>query len=69
LVRTILAMGDSLAMDVVAEGVETIEQLDVLTQLGCAHAQGYFISRPVPADAMRDTMSALAEMRYVTSSR
>jgi diguanylate cyclase (GGDEF)-like protein len=69
LVRTILAMGDSLAMDVVAEGVETIEQLDVLTQLGCAHAQGYFISRPVPAEAMRDTMSALAEMRYVTSSR
>jgi diguanylate cyclase (GGDEF)-like protein len=61
LVRTILAMGESLGLEVVAEGVETIEQLDVLTQLGCTHVQGYLISRPVHANAMRGTLSALAD--------
>ncbi len=63
LVRTILAMGDSLGLDVVAEGVETVQQLDVLTQLGCTHVQGYLISRPVQAHAMRGTLSALADSR------
>lgn len=61
LVRTILAMGDSLGLDVVAEGVETVQQLDVLTQLGCTHVQGYLISRPVQAHAMRGTLSALVD--------
>ncbi len=69
LVRTILAMGESLGMEVVAEGVETIEQLDVLTQLGCTHVQGYLISRPVHANAMRGTLSALADVRHITSVR
>ena len=67
LVRTILAMGESLGLEVVAEGVETIEQLAVLTQLGCSHVQGYLISRPVHANAMRSTLSALAEVRNITS--
>lgn len=69
LVRTILAMGASLGLEVVAEGVETIQQLDVLTQLGCAHVQGYLISRPVHATAMRGTLSALADVRHITSAR
>jgi EAL domain-containing protein (putative c-di-GMP-specific phosphodiesterase class I) len=34
---------------VVAEGVETGEQYEALAQLGCTHAQGYYIARPVPA--------------------
>ena len=67
LVRTILAMGESLGLEVVAEGVETIEQLAVLTQLGCTHVQGYLISRPVHANAMRSTLSALADVRHITS--
>ena len=69
LVRTILAMGESLGLEVVAEGVETIQQLDVLTQLGCTHVQGYLISRPVHANAMRGTLSALADVRHFTSVR
>ena len=69
LVRTILAMGESLGLEVVAEGVETIEQLAVLTQLGCSHVQGYLISRPVHANAMRGTLSALADVRQFTSIR
>ena len=45
-----------------AEGVETVYQLEVLNQLECDKAQGFLISRPVPADAMRSTMVALDEM-------
>lgn len=62
LVRTIIAMGSSLGLDMVAEGVETVQQLQVLSELGCTKAQGYLISHPIPADAMRSTVTALERM-------
>ena len=62
LVRTIIAMAQSMGLDLVAEGVETIHQLEALSELGCDRAQGFLISRPVPADAMRSTMVALQEL-------
>jgi EAL domain-containing protein (putative c-di-GMP-specific phosphodiesterase class I) len=62
LVRTIIAMAQSMGLDLVAEGVETVHQLQSLRELGCDKAQGYLISHPVPADAMRSTMSALDEL-------
>ena len=62
LVRTIIAMGTSLGLDLVAEGVESVHQLQVLRELGCHMAQGYLISHPVPADAMRSTVSALERL-------
>jgi diguanylate cyclase len=62
LVRTIIAMGQSMGLDLVAEGVETVHQLQSLRDLGCDKAQGYLISRPVPAEAMRSTMVALDEL-------
>jgi diguanylate cyclase (GGDEF)-like protein/PAS domain S-box-containing protein len=46
---TIVSMAHILGMQVVAEGVETEEQLQVLQALGCNEVQGYLISRPVPA--------------------
>jgi diguanylate cyclase (GGDEF)-like protein len=46
---TIVSMAHILGMQVVAEGVETLEQLTTLQGLGCNEVQGYFISRPVPA--------------------
>ena len=46
---TIVSMAHILDMQVVAEGVETLEQLTKLQGLGCNEVQGYFISRPVPA--------------------
>jgi EAL domain-containing protein (putative c-di-GMP-specific phosphodiesterase class I) len=42
-------MGKSLHMRVVAEGVETREQLEILQEQGCPQGQGYYFSRPVPA--------------------
>ncbi len=59
LVRTVIAMAQSMGLDLVAEGVETVHQLRVLAELHCDKAQGFLISRPVPADAMRSTMVAL----------
>lgn len=46
-VKGIVAMSHSLGLRVVAEGVETAEQLEVLTEIGCESAQGYLFSRPV----------------------
>ncbi|MFZ9985877.1 MAG: putative bifunctional diguanylate cyclase/phosphodiesterase [Ilumatobacteraceae bacterium] len=59
LVRTIIAMGDSLGLDMVAEGVESVRQLQTLAELRCAKAQGYLISHPVPPESMGSTVAAL----------
>src|ERR1035438_9050159 len=48
-VRAIVAMAHGLRIQVVAEGIETAEQLDVLKRERCDAAQGYYIGRPVPA--------------------
>jgi len=62
LVRTIIAMAGAMSLDLVAEGVETISQLEQLRRFGCDKAQGFLISRPVPAAAVRSTMVALGEL-------
>ena len=49
IVRAIFAMGHSLGMKIVAEGVETQEHLDFLKTQGCDAIQGFLISRPIPA--------------------
>jgi diguanylate cyclase (GGDEF)-like protein/PAS domain S-box-containing protein len=46
LVRSILSIGDAFGLTTVAEGVETAEQLEVLEQLGCDRAQGYYFGAP-----------------------
>jgi len=48
--RTILPMANSLRLDVVAEGVETIQQVALLQKLQCKYGQGYYFSRPLSAE-------------------
>jgi EAL domain-containing protein (putative c-di-GMP-specific phosphodiesterase class I) len=48
IVRTILAMAEALALQVVAEGVEQQQQFDVLRDMGCDLFQGYLFGKPAP---------------------
>lgn len=52
IVKAIIALGQSLGLDVLAEGVEWQDQVDRLRALGCGAMQGYLVSRPLPTDAM-----------------
>ncbi|MBV8469155.1 MAG: EAL domain-containing protein [Burkholderiaceae bacterium] len=46
--KTIIALGQTLGLNVIAEGVESLEQRDFLAQAGCHCYQGYFFSKPLP---------------------
>jgi EAL domain-containing protein (putative c-di-GMP-specific phosphodiesterase class I) len=50
IVRTIIELARVLGMDVVAEGIETSEQYQLLDQMGCRFGQGYLFAKPMPAD-------------------
>jgi diguanylate cyclase (GGDEF)-like protein len=52
-----IAMAHSLDLDVVAEGIETIEQLSFLKEMECEFGQGYLFSKPVPKDQMTEILS------------
>ncbi|GMQ88669.1 MAG: hypothetical protein BMS9Abin09_0099 [Gammaproteobacteria bacterium] len=52
IVKTIITLAHDLKRRVIAEGVETQEQLDLLRTLGCDEIQGYLLSRPLPAEAL-----------------
>jgi diguanylate cyclase (GGDEF)-like protein/PAS domain S-box-containing protein len=50
LVAAVVSIANAIGVRVVAEGVETTEQLDILRDLGCSHVQGYLLARPAPPD-------------------
>lgn len=50
IIQAILALAKALDMDVIAEGVETAKQLEVLRQMGCPMVQGYLLGHPMPID-------------------
>ena len=58
IVQSTIALGHSLGISVVAEGVEDATTLDALRSLGCDTAQGYFISRPLPTAEIHSWLSA-----------
>ncbi|MGY0505062.1 putative bifunctional diguanylate cyclase/phosphodiesterase [Luteimonas sp. e5] len=61
LVVAIIAMARALGMRVVAEGVETAEQMHRLRELGCDQAQGFHISQPLPPDDCRGLLAQEAD--------
>jgi EAL domain-containing protein (putative c-di-GMP-specific phosphodiesterase class I) len=58
IVQAITAMADALALEILAEGVETERQLSALVELGCPLAQGYLWSEPLPASEATDWLRA-----------
>jgi EAL domain-containing protein (putative c-di-GMP-specific phosphodiesterase class I) len=59
--RAIIGLGQSLGLQVIAEGVEHGEQLDFLREQGCDCAQGYFLARPLRAQDLEALLPAAAE--------
>lgn len=62
MIAALLAFSEKLGIEVLAEGVETEEEVETLSQLGCNHAQGFVISRPMP---LGDTLNWLDEVGAV----
>ncbi len=58
LVRALVAVADSMKLDVVSEGVETAEQAHMMRLCGCEYLQGYLLSRPVPAASIVEILRA-----------
>src|SRR4030081_243617 len=56
IVQMIMSLGRSLGMEMVAEGVETAKQADLLKSLGCEFAQGYFFSKPIDQEGMAEVL-------------
>jgi len=59
--RAIVAVGHQLGLRVIAEGIETREQLRLLRLMGCDAAQGYLFCAPVPLDELPDHLARIAE--------
>jgi diguanylate cyclase (GGDEF)-like protein/PAS domain S-box-containing protein len=59
IVRTIIVLAHNLGLEVVAEGVETSEDAERLTALGCEYAQGYYFARPLTAEQATEVLSRL----------
>ena len=57
LVRAIVDLAAGLGLGTIAEGVETAEQAELLTRLGCERAQGFYFARPAPADEVTVTLA------------
>lgn len=53
IIKTIVALGQGLSLEVVAEGIETADQLKILSAYGCDTIQGFYVSRPLPPEEMR----------------
>jgi EAL domain-containing protein (putative c-di-GMP-specific phosphodiesterase class I) len=58
LCEAIIVMAHKLGKQVIAEGIETKEQLDLLIKAGCDYGQGYFFSRPVPASQFENLLES-----------
>ena len=65
IIGSVIDLAHAIGLTVVAEGVETIEQLDALRTLRCDLAQGFYLARPEPADLATARVLSRLELRYL----
>ena len=58
IVQAVVSLSDQLEIAAIAEGIETVQQLEWLQALGCEQGQGYLISRPVSAEAVETILAS-----------
>jgi EAL domain-containing protein (putative c-di-GMP-specific phosphodiesterase class I) len=66
-IAAVVGLAGMLGLQVVGEGVESIEQLDALRRLGCDAVQGYLVARPMSAESFRSWMSGTSAVDWSTS--
>jgi EAL domain-containing protein (putative c-di-GMP-specific phosphodiesterase class I) len=62
MVAAIVRMADAIGADTVGEGIESVEQLEALSAVGCTLGQGYHLGRPAPADELATSSPALLRL-------
>ena len=60
--KSVILLGQSLSLSVIAEGVETAEQLMLLRQFGCNEVQGYLFSKPVPSNELEQFVRTRSDL-------
>jgi len=68
ILRSIIELGNDLGLAVIAEGVETEQQFQVLKQLGCPQVQGYLLARPAPQNEALGMLGGRWGARYACSA-
>jgi predicted signal transduction protein with EAL and GGDEF domain len=68
IVKSIIAIARNLNLDTVAEGVETVEQLEALREYGCQKVQGYYFSKPIPVEQCQALLEHLGSSRRLTET-
>lgn len=61
LIQSVVSLGDAMELDVVAEGIETEEQLTLLRLVQCEYIQGFYVSKPMPATEVADMLDRLGK--------
>lgn len=57
IMRFVINLANELRLQVIAEGAETEEQIELLREMGCEYAQGYYYGRPMPQEDFQDYLS------------
>jgi diguanylate cyclase (GGDEF)-like protein len=64
IVHSVVTLGRALGMDIVAEGIETEAEAEMMTRLGCTELQGFYFSKAVSADALAELLRTFPRQRF-----